>query len=345
MTANVGDPSTLAGGDRRRRRHRRGVRHAQAPASGSRSTSVSPAGPAVVTRRRPAVVRLANRRRRLHRGYPRAYRLQVSADGTHWTVVRDGAGTGQLTVLKTPHNPIRYVRATLTRGRAGRLAGRGGAGPPLRPLPGRPRCGWLAVTVDHQSGGTTMASKDHFHSIVATVQPVVHGVAEDQLGNPSPCEEWTVRDVANHFLGTSEAMRRAGAGEQRDPQDPLGHVRRPHEHRLARRPVAPAHRPRRRLDARGRLGRASSDGMPKQGMGDMAFIEVMLHGWDLASATGQDLVFDDDAVAQAKAIMEQIGAMGREQGAFGELVDVGDDASDWERVLAEGGRDAGWTAG
>jgi hypothetical protein len=30
-------------------------------------------------------------------------------------VVRDGAGTGQLTTLKVPHNPIRYVRATLTR--------------------------------------------------------------------------------------------------------------------------------------------------------------------------------------------------------------------------------------
>ena len=43
--------------------------------------------------------------------------------------------------------------------------------------------------------------------------------------------------------------------------------------------------------------------------------------------------------------MEQIGKMGREQGAFGELVDVDDDASDWERVLAEGGRDAGWHAG
>jgi hypothetical protein len=33
----------------------------------------------------------------------------------HWTVVRDGVGTGQLTTLKVPHNPIRYVRATLTR--------------------------------------------------------------------------------------------------------------------------------------------------------------------------------------------------------------------------------------
>jgi glucosylceramidase len=47
--------------------------------------------------------------------YPRAYRLSVSADGTHWTVVRDGSGGGQLTTLKVPHDPIRYVRATLTR--------------------------------------------------------------------------------------------------------------------------------------------------------------------------------------------------------------------------------------
>jgi glucosylceramidase len=47
--------------------------------------------------------------------YPRGYRLSVSTDGTHWTVVRDSAGTGQLTTLKVPHDPIRYVRATLTR--------------------------------------------------------------------------------------------------------------------------------------------------------------------------------------------------------------------------------------
>ena len=189
-----------------------------------------------------------------------------------------------------------------------------------------------------------MASKDHFHSIVATVQPVVHGVAENQLGRPSPCEEWTVRDVANHFLGTSEAMRRAGAGEQRDPQDPWGtsgdHMstgwRDDLSHRLTG--LADAWTPQAAWE--GEL-----DGMPRQGLGDMAFVEVMLHGWDLARATGQDLVFDDDAVAEAKTILDQIGAMGREQGAFGELVEVDDDASDWERVLAEGGRDAGWNAG
>jgi len=45
---------------------------------------------------------------------PASYLFQVSADGSHWTDVRSGHGTGQLTVLKTPHNPIRYLRTTLT---------------------------------------------------------------------------------------------------------------------------------------------------------------------------------------------------------------------------------------
>jgi glucosylceramidase len=50
--------------------------------------------------------------------YPRGYRVSVSTDGTHWAVVRDGVGTGQLTTLKVPHRRIRFVRATLTTGDA-----------------------------------------------------------------------------------------------------------------------------------------------------------------------------------------------------------------------------------
>ena len=188
-----------------------------------------------------------------------------------------------------------------------------------------------------------MASKDHFHSVVASLQPVVHGVGEDQLGKPSPCTDWTVRDLANHFLGTSEAMRRAGAGEQRDPHDPWGtsgeHMsagwRDDLSHQLTG--LADAWTPQEAWE--GEL-----DGMPKQGMGDMAYVEVMLHGWDLARATGQDLVFDDDAVTQAREVMDQIGRMGREQGAFGDLVEVDDDAASWDHVLAEGGRNPAWSA-
>ena len=189
-----------------------------------------------------------------------------------------------------------------------------------------------------------MASKDHFHSVVATLQPVVHGVAEDRMRQASPCDDWTVGDVANHLLGTSEAMRKVAAGEEQDRQDPWGtnsdNMSTGWREDLATRltNLADAWTPE---DA----WEGEANGAPKQGMGDMAFVEVMLHGWDLARGSGQDVAFDEDAVQQAREVMAQIGPMGREQGAFGDRVEIDEDASDWEWVLSESGRDPGWTAG
>src|SRR4029078_11364144 len=37
--------------------------------------------------------------------YPRGYRLSVSTDGQHWSIVRDGNGAGGLTTLNVPHHP------------------------------------------------------------------------------------------------------------------------------------------------------------------------------------------------------------------------------------------------
>src|SRR4029453_355341 len=37
--------------------------------------------------------------------------------------------------------------------------------------------------------------------VVVETTTVVNAVTDDQLGNPSPCEGWTVRDVINHVTG------------------------------------------------------------------------------------------------------------------------------------------------
>jgi uncharacterized protein (TIGR03086 family) len=84
--------------------------------------------------------------------------------------------------------------------------------------------------------------------------------------------------------------------------------------------------------------------MPKQLIGDMGFVEVMLHGWDLARGTGQDLEYDDASVERALEVLEQIGEQGRQQGAFGPEVQVPADAPAFAKALAKAGRDAEWTA-
>jgi glucosylceramidase len=46
--------------------------------------------------------------------FPRGYAVTASRDGTQWTTVATGGGTGQLTTVALPGHPVRYVRLTLT---------------------------------------------------------------------------------------------------------------------------------------------------------------------------------------------------------------------------------------
>ena len=109
-------PEHAPGGDRRRRLDAVDVRHrpGDRPVGRGRPRSC-PTDPAGRARRRPLVVRLAERRRAVRATTRAATGSRSARTGRTGPIVRDGAGTGQLTTLKVPHNPIRYVRATLTR--------------------------------------------------------------------------------------------------------------------------------------------------------------------------------------------------------------------------------------
>ena len=195
------------------------------------------------------------------------------------------------------------------------------------------------------SDSSSSTTREHLHSVVATLQPVVHGISDQELGAATPCTEYDVRTVANHLLGTVEAFRRIGVSEPLDPQDPWGrsgdNLGESWRHDLSEklRDLADAWS---QPDAW--EGDAMDGAMPKQSLGDMGYVEVMLHGWDLARATGQELEFDDAAAQRALEIMEQIGEQGRSQGAFGDEVSVPDDASAFEKVLGQAGRDPQWAA-
>lgn len=46
--------------------------------------------------------------------YPRAYTVETSVDGTHWTSAGSGTGTGQLTDIALHGSAARFVRVTLS---------------------------------------------------------------------------------------------------------------------------------------------------------------------------------------------------------------------------------------
>lgn len=190
-----------------------------------------------------------------------------------------------------------------------------------------------------------MSTREHLYSVVASLQPVIQGVRHDGLGDPTPCEEWDVRRLVNHMLGTIEAMRRVGAGESLDPDDPWGtggdHMREEWRSDLG-------DRLRRFADAwyqpEAWEGEAMDGAMPRALVGDMGFVEMMMHGWDLARGSGQDVAYDDAAAERAREVMEMIGPTGRQHGVFGDQVEVPDDAPAFARALGMAGRDPEWKA-
>ncbi|WP_207947586.1 TIGR03086 family metal-binding protein [Occultella glacieicola] len=92
---------------------------------------------------------------------------------------------------------------------------------------------------------------------------------------------------------------------------------------------------------------AGSVRFPAQACGLVALDEVLLHGWDLARATGQDYRPTD---TEAEAVLPivtpdpdpEVAAAERE-GMFGPPVPVAADAPPFDRVLGFAGRDPAWS--
>ena len=66
---------------------------------------------------------------------------------------------------------------------------------------------------------------DELGRINANAQRLVAKVADDQWGAPTPCTEWTVRDLVNHMTGTTKlfaATASRGAPESAPDADHLG---------------------------------------------------------------------------------------------------------------------------
>ena len=178
---------------------------------------------------------------------------------------------------------------------------------------------------------------------------VVAGVRDDQLDLPTLLDG-PVRQLANHLLGLCIAFRDAaakldGPTTNTPPvpvEDPMpDDWRSLLDSRLAELAVAwsdPA--------AWAGMTKAGGVDLPGEICGLVAMDEVLLHGWDLARATGQPYdVSDADAVAVLPVVTpEPDDPDGSARGGlFGPVVDVPDDAPAFHRTLGLAGRNPAWT--
>jgi uncharacterized protein (TIGR03086 family) len=165
-----------------------------------------------------------------------------------------------------------------------------------------------------------------------------------ELDGPTPCGDWDLRTLLNHtILWTSYSAERRAHGESvaeelmsKDFTAEPG-FRKAYEDQLDRAlqawsdPNAWA----------GDIG-VMGDATPAADVAAMLIMEMALHGWDVAKATGQDYTCDE-AVAQALIqTVEAQAELFRKYQGFADAVIVPADASTFDRALALSGRDPQW---
>jgi uncharacterized protein (TIGR03086 family) len=177
---------------------------------------------------------------------------------------------------------------------------------------------------------------------------VLTNVTDDQLTAPTPCSEYSVGDVVHHVGGLALAFA-AAAKKDRGPLTATGPT--PDASQLdsdwrTSYPAGLTELARAWGDPSAWEGMTQIAGMDMPGdvVGSIALTEVVIHGWDLARATGQPYDTDPRAVDAILPNVEQTAAEGPVEGLFGPAVPVADDAPVLERVIALSGRDPAWRA-
>lgn len=191
-------------------------------------------------------------------------------------------------------------------------------------------------------------SANHIARATARFTEIVHNVKPAQLANPTPCTDYDVRALLNHLLfwgpslvgaARKELVPPPAAGESEvDLTDDWATALAAYAQRLAAawgEPGAWA----------GVTHMGGPMELPAELVGGMVAGEIVVHGWDLARATGQRPEWDEDLAVYAHDEVARSVELGREMGIYGAEVTVAAEAFTMDKLLALSGRDPAWTAG
>lgn len=170
----------------------------------------------------------------------------------------------------------------------------------------------------------------------------VDAVGADQWDAPTPCTDWTVRDLVNHIVGedlwTSPLMRGSTIEEVGDRfegdllgEDPVGRARAAAQEAIAA--VAQT------LPSHGTVHLSYGEESMDEYVHQLA-TDHLIHGWDLAAATGGDRRLDPDLVSAVATWFSGREEMYRSAGLIAARTAPAGDAQ--AELLAGFGRDEAW---
>lgn len=203
-------------------------------------------------------------------------------------------------------------------------------------MPGTTRRGYtVAVFVTpawHRVGMTDIA--DRYRRLATQFAGRIAAVPADRWDSPTPCEGWDARQLIQHVVETQSLFRKlVGREEIQTPpvdEDPAGAWE-------AARAVMQAD-----LDDPERAG-SEFEGLAgrmtfAQAVDRFLAFDLIIHGWDLARATGQDEHIPSEDLAHARAQAKLLGDLMYSSGHFRPGLTPPADADEQTRLLAQLGR-------
>ena len=187
-----------------------------------------------------------------------------------------------------------------------------------------------------------MTASVDLHPAAERLAGLVENLAPEALDRPTPCETYSVAGLLDHLHGSVLAFR-AAADKSPLPPGPSGdpahlvadwQTRIPNDARaLADDWSDPA--------AWEGMTAAGGVDLPGEVAGIVGLDELVIHGWDLAKATGQPAGYDGPGLDEVLHLVTEFRGGGIE-GLFGPEVPIPDGASVFDRILGVSGRDPGW---
>ena len=181
---------------------------------------------------------------------------------------------------------------------------------------------------------------------------LIAGIPDEVLDAATPCGDYTIGDLVDHVGVGAIAFTGAAAKDMGDVTGtaPSGDAARLTDDWRARIPrdlvgLAEAWRD---PDAWTGMTRAGGVDLPGEVAGLVALDEIVVHGWDIARATGRDYECDLPSLDAVHGFVAQFSEPGLEEMRavlFGPVVEVPADAPLLDRVVGLTGRDPDWSPG
>jgi uncharacterized protein (TIGR03086 family) len=184
----------------------------------------------------------------------------------------------------------------------------------------------------HNLRGGHMDPLTQFEQLGPVLGGVIAGLQPDQLDEPTPCAQFTVRGVLEHMIGGATIFAAAYRGEaapEPDFGDPIAGVQSALGE-LAASITAPG--------ALERTIHAPFGDVDGESFAHFVVLDGLVHGWDLAIATSQSYEPPADLVAASTAFARQALDPLRDGQTFKPAVDAGAGATPIERLAAYTGR-------